>query len=70
MTPELISEPEETPESVISTQTVTEATTDMEASTTNESDSTIMKWLPVIIAAVIVVLGAILIPVLIRRRHG
>ena len=51
--------------------TASDTTTTTQASTgDDESQSTLGKWLPVIIAAVIVILGAILIPVLIRRRHG
>ena len=51
--------------------TASDTTTTTQASTgDDESQSTLGKWLPVIIAVVIVILGAILIPVLIRRRHG
>ena len=51
--------------------TVAETTTIAQTSgTDNESDSTLGKWLPAIIAAVIVVLGAIIIFLIVRRRHG
>ena len=36
----------------------------------DESQNVIGKWLPAIIAAVIVILGAIIVPLFIRRRHG
>lgn len=69
---ETTSTPEATQETTTAAETtVAETTTTTQSSASdNDSQSTIGKWLPAIIAGVIVVLGAILIPLLIRRRHG
>lgn len=57
-------------EEIIITETEAEPAATQSTTGEDDSQSTIGKWLPAIIAAIIVVLGAISILLIVRRRHG
>jgi hypothetical protein len=49
---------------------IEEETIEEPGTETGEPEPVILRWLPVIIAAVIVISGAIFIPLLVKRRHA